>query len=278
MSAGSSQANAFTSATWTAVNRRGRPGPGQVGQTGQPSLAEPSPPLPDGVDVHAEIGGDRGVRRALGGGQDDLGADHVAVSGPGAACARPVSSWCSSADKMITYGEEMIMILLSRRHPGRRGARHAVATTRPARSGPGWSHGQDPDLDPDLAVAAADQPRPAALAPDQPDQHPLPGRVRLHRRRSSTATPSDCAGCATADQPTSGASPSTGPATTTTKTPTSPPATQSAPAKKPSTPPAASTSTTPPPGSTPDELTGATTSPRSYPRTPGSGPSGAAIV
>jgi len=35
--------------------------------------------------VYAEIGGDPGVRDSLGCGQDDRGADHVAVSGPGAA-------------------------------------------------------------------------------------------------------------------------------------------------------------------------------------------------
>ena len=53
---------------------------------------------------------------------------------------------------------------------------------------------------------------------------------------------------ATEDQPTNGASPSTGPATTTTRTPTYPPATRSEPVKRPSTPPAGSTSTTQPPG------------------------------
>ena len=67
--------------------------------------------------MQAELGGDRGVGPAVGGGQDDLGADHVAVSGPGR--VRPAGQLlCSSADKMITNGEEMIMVLLSR---GQRG-------------------------------------------------------------------------------------------------------------------------------------------------------------
>jgi hypothetical protein len=33
--------------------------------------------------MHIDLGGDRGVGLAVGGGQDDLGADHIAVSGPG---------------------------------------------------------------------------------------------------------------------------------------------------------------------------------------------------
>ncbi len=60
---------------------------------------------------------------------------------------------------MITNGEEMIMVLLSRRsRPARPTPRRWPAIGHAA-SGPGWSHGQDPDLDPDLAVAAAHQPR-----------------------------------------------------------------------------------------------------------------------
>ena len=62
--------------------------------------------------------------------------------------------------------------------------------------------------------------------------------------------------------PQTGASRSTGPATTTTRTRSCPPATRRHTAKTPSTPPAASTSTTPPPGpQPPTNLTGATTSP-----------------
>ena len=58
-------------------------GPAPVIQAGQPLGAEPSPPLADGVNMHADLGGDRGVGLAGGGGQDDLSADHIAVSGPG---------------------------------------------------------------------------------------------------------------------------------------------------------------------------------------------------
>src|SRR5659263_634092 len=60
-----------------------------------------------------------------------------------------------------------------------------------------------------------------------------------------------CAGYVTSATPTTGASLSTGPATTTTKTPGCPPAYPPDPPKTPSTPPAASTSATPPPGPEP---------------------------
>src|SRR5450759_4315539 len=59
------------------------------------------------------------------------------------------------------------------------------------------------------------------------------------------------AGYVTSATPTTGASLSTGPATTTTKTPGCPPAYPPDPPKTPSTPPAASTSATPPPGPEP---------------------------
>src|SRR5659263_686763 len=64
-----------------------------------------------------------------------------------------------------------------------------------------------------------------------------------------------CAGYVTSATPTTGASLSTGPATTTTKTPGCPPAYPPDPPKTPSTPPAASTSATPPPGPEPVSYT-----------------------
>src|SRR5829696_2653947 len=84
---------------------------------------------------------------------------------------------------MITNGEEMIMVLFSR-GSGPATRRHAARVVTSGRSlGPGWAHGQDPDLDPDLAGAAAVQPHPATLAPDQSDPDPIPSQLRLHRRR-----------------------------------------------------------------------------------------------
>jgi hypothetical protein len=101
-------------------------------------------------------------------------------------------------------------------------------------------------------AAAPGYPRTGTLAPDQPDQHPLPGRVRLRRRGPfPEETSYHCAGCATPAMPTSGASRSTAPAMTTTKTHSYPPDPWAAPPKTPSTPPAASTSPTPQPGPEP---------------------------
>ncbi len=218
------------------------PGSGPVSQSGQPFPAEASTPFADGVDVQPEIGRDRGIGPAVGGGQDDLGAEHVAVSGPGP--VRPAGQllmFLGGQDDHKRGRDDHDLVVPQILRPGDMPRR---AADDPAPSG-------SVKMVPMAKIPASTQTSlrqrltshaRAALAPDQDHLHPLPRRLRLRRRRTRRRrNVSGCAGCATADRPTSGASPSTAPATTTTKTPTCPTATPSAPAKKPSTPPAAST-------------------------------------
>ena len=106
-SAGSSQARAFTSATCTALNRRGRPVRGRSVKSGQPLLmAEPSPPLAHGVNVQPQVCGDGGIRPAVSGGQDYVGSDHIAVGSAGAVSA-----------------DNQLRVLLGRQHNQIRGKR-----------------------------------------------------------------------------------------------------------------------------------------------------------
>lgn len=46
-----------------------------------PVLAEPPPPPADGIDMHPDIGGDRGIGPAVGSGQHDPGANHHPMLG-----------------------------------------------------------------------------------------------------------------------------------------------------------------------------------------------------
>ena len=85
VSAGSSHANAFTSATWTALNRRGRPDRGRsvrpasrCWQNRRRHFRTVSTCTPRSAAIPV-------FDTPSGGGQDDRGADHVAVSRSGAA-------------------------------------------------------------------------------------------------------------------------------------------------------------------------------------------------
>ena len=84
-------------------------------------------------------------------------------------------------------------------------------------------HGEDPDLDPDIAVAAATSHAEQRWPQIQQIQTRYRAGFAYVDAVVPTEKPSDSAGSATADQPTSGASRSTEPAMTTTKTPTCPP-------------------------------------------------------
>jgi hypothetical protein len=64
--------------------------------------------------MQLKIGSDTSIGAAVGGSEDDPGSDHI-LAGRHAARTRRVSSRRSSSNKMITNGEEMIMIMLSTR-------------------------------------------------------------------------------------------------------------------------------------------------------------------
>ncbi len=92
VSAGSSQANAFTSATWTALNRRGRPGPGRSVRPASRSPANRRRHLRTVSTCTPRSAAIAAFDRAVGGGQDDPGrGPHHGVR-PGRRVARPVSS------------------------------------------------------------------------------------------------------------------------------------------------------------------------------------------
>jgi len=148
-------------------------------------------------------------------------------------------------------------------HPEHRSAR----TDTPPRVRQYGNRGQAPArVDQDLTKPAPGRTRPHPMARPDHGRRAPPRRVRLRRRTPSpTAPPCPCSGCATAATPTSGASRSTWPAKTDTKTPTCPAATPPAPPRKHSTAPAASTSTTHRLDPTPDELTPSSTKPDQNP-------------
>jgi len=113
-------------------------------------------------------------------------------------------------------------------------------------------HGRPTRVDENVTATAPVRPRPGTLAGTGRHRRQVPRRVRLrHRPPERRRHPTTDATAVPADQPPAGASRSTWPAKTATKSPPCRPAYSPAHPKTPWTPPAGSTPATPPPRSEP---------------------------
>ena len=199
--------------------------------------------------MHPHLGGDRGVRGALGGSEHDPRADHVAMRRASTTERGPQNGLVEGGqgdDERAAHGHRSVVL-----RPG------LTRRDTPCHQHRSRELGHDRQMAkiPDSTKASLHQ----RLTERSRQRWPRSARSACATAPASpTSTASwptgrscGCAGCATPARPETGASRSTEPATTTTKTPTYPPASWAAPPKTPSTPPAASTSPTPPPGPEP---------------------------
>ena len=136
--------------------------------------------------MHTQLGSDRGVGDAVGGGQHDPGAEHVAMRARGRARARAVSAdTIGVGQDDHERGSDARHDPLSARPPGQRRVtpRRCRRSIAPGARATMRHMAKIPDSTQTSLRQRLTDPGPGTLAPDRRGPHPLPGRVRLRRRR-----------------------------------------------------------------------------------------------